>query len=88
MHGYMCVISHTVILSSGRALSVCQHEEAARLAQRQRAETAAAAITASSDLGTTHCNTMQHTATQCNTLQHTATHCNTLQHTATYCTTL
>jgi len=31
---------------------------------------------------TSHCNTLQHTATHCNTLQHTATHCNTLQHTA------
>jgi len=27
-----------------------------------------------------HCNTLQHTATHCNTLQHTATHWNTLQH--------
>ena len=34
-------------------------------------------------LDTTHCNTLQHTATRCNTLQHTATPCNTLQHTAT-----
>ena len=44
---------------------------------------------------TSHCNTLQHTATHCNTLQHTATycltllrtatHCNTLQHTATHC---
>jgi len=33
---------------------------------------------------TTHCNTLQHTATNCNTLQHTATHCNTLQHTTTH----
>jgi len=29
---------------------------------------------------TSHCNTLQLTATHCNTLQHTATHCNTLQH--------
>jgi len=36
---------------------------------------------------TTHCNTLQHTATHCNTLhtlQHTATHCNTLQQNAMY----
>ena len=50
-------------------------------------------------LESTHCNTLQHTATHCNTqryvshtrvntLQHTATHCNTLQHTATHCNTL
>ena len=30
---------------------------------------------------TTHCNTLQHSATLCNTLQHPATPCNTLQHT-------
>jgi len=36
----------------------------------------------------THCNTLQHTATHCHTLQHTAAHCNTLQHTATHCITL
>jgi len=36
--------------------------------------------------GTTHCNTLQHTATHCNTLQHTATHCNTL-HTRWYMST-
>jgi len=29
--------------------------------------------------GTTHCNSLQHTAIHCNTLQCTATHCNTLQ---------
>jgi len=39
-------------------------------------------------MGSTHCNTLQHTATHCNTLQHTATHCNTLQHKATLCYTL
>jgi len=33
-----------------------------------------------------HCNTLQRTATRCNTLQHIATHCNALQHTATHCT--
>jgi len=40
---------------------------------------------------TTHCNTLQHTATQIRrsprarlTASHTATHCNTLQHTATH----
>jgi len=42
---------------------------------------------------TTHCNTLQHTATLlCNTLQHTTTHCNTVQctlsYTATHCNTL
>ena len=26
-------------------------------------------------LRSSHCNTLQHTATHCNTLQHTATHC-------------
>jgi len=39
-------------------------------------------------LSSTHCNTLQHTATPCSTLQHTASHCNTLQHTATHCNTL
>jgi len=34
-----------------------------------------------------HCNTLQHTATHCNTLQHTAAHRSTLQHTATHCDT-
>jgi len=37
---------------------------------------------------TTHCNTLQHSATLGNTLQHTATHRNTLQHSATLCNTL
>ena len=37
---------------------------------------------------TTHCNTLQYTATHYDTLRHTATHCNTLQHTATHCDTL
>ena len=39
-------------------------------------------------LESSHCNTLQHTATHCNTLQHTATHCNTLQCDSVYCTLL
>ena len=40
---------------------------------------------------TTHCNTLQHSATLCHTLQHSqhsVTPCNTLQHPATLCNTL
>jgi len=37
---------------------------------------------------TTHCKTLQYTATQFHTLPHTATHYNTLQHAATPCNTL
>ena len=37
---------------------------------------------------TTHCNTLQNTATLSSTVQHSATRCNTLQHTATHCSTL
>ena len=42
----------------------------------------------SNHCGSTHCNTLQHTAPHCNTLQHTAAHCNTLQqmqHTSNQC---
>jgi len=34
-----------------------------------------------------HCNTLQHTATHYHTLPHNATHCNALQRTATHCNT-
>ena len=39
-------------------------------------------------LVTTHCNTLQHTATHCDTLRHTVTHCCTRRHTVTHCNTL